>query len=228
MKALLLAAGLGSRLRPLTDKTPKCLLPIQGKPMLQIWLEMLARANVDDVLVNTHHLHEQVEEFARHWSGQCRLTLSHEPVLLGSAGTLRANVDFVKDEALFLVCYADNLTHFDVSLLAKLLQSRLAENPLGVMALFRSDEPWRCGIADQDAHGWIRKFEEKPKKPLSNLANAGLYAFSREALKFLPEKDPADIGHDLIPKLVPRLLGLEMNAPLLDIGTLEAYQKANS
>ena len=89
MKAFLLAAGLGSRLRPLTDRTPKCLLPIGGRPMLQIWLEQMGSWGVTDVLVNTHHLWEQVEAFASTWRGKAKLHLAHEPDLLGSAGTLR-------------------------------------------------------------------------------------------------------------------------------------------
>ncbi len=228
VKAFLLAAGLGSRLRPLTDKMPKCLLPIHGKPILQIWLEQLTESGVDEILINTHYLHDQVEDFAKTWSGKSRLILNHEPSLLGSAGTIRANLDFLKGEDVFLVCYADNLTKFDATLLSKLLKSRVSENPLGVMALHHSNEPHRCGIVQMDENGWIRKFEEKPKNPTSNLANSGIYSFTLEALKLLPKKTPSDIGFDFIPQLVPRLLGLKMNEPLLDIGTVDAYRKANA
>lgn len=225
MKAFLLAAGLGSRLRPLTDHTPKCLLPIGGKPMLETWLRQLANAGVDEVFVNTHHLHEQVERFAEAWKSKPHLVLRHEPTLLGSAGTLRANRDFVKGEECFHVCYADNLTRYDVSKLDRLFAANKAGRPLAVMALFRSPEPWRCGIAEMDASGWIRKFDEKPPKPASNLANAGLYVFSREALEMLPDQTPSDIGTHFLPLLVPRLLGLEMDEPLVDIGTIESYER---
>lgn len=224
----LLAAGLGSRLKPLTDRTPKCLLPIQGKPMLEIWLSHLARCGVDEVLVNTHHLHEQVVAFASSWSSKKpKLVLSYEPLLLGSAGTLYANQDFIKGEEHFLVCYADNLTHFNVMLLNQILMERHQENPLGIMALHRSEEPQRCGIAVMDHVGWIREFEEKPKQPKSHLANAGLYAFTKEALRFLPDKIPSDIAFHFIPKLLPRLLGLEIKDPLIDIGMINAYHQVN-
>lgn len=227
MKAFLLAAGLGTRLRPMTDHTPKCLLPIRGTPLLGIWLHHLAKCGVEEVLVNTHHLHEQVEQFSRNWTPPPKLRLSYEPVLLGSAGTLRANREFIQKDESFLVCYADNLTTFDVSLLWKALHARSKENSLGVMALFRSEEPWRCGIAALEEGGWVRKFQEKPKHPESNLANAGLYAFKREALELLPPDDPCDIGHDFIPRLLPKLIGLEMQTPILDIGTPQAYDRAN-
>ena len=227
MKAFLLAAGLGTRLQPLTDKKPKCLLPIHGKPMLEVWLRHLAKCGVHEVLINTHYLHEQVEQFAKQWFNSPKLILKHEPSLLGSAGTLHHNRDFIHKEKSFLVCYADNLTAFDVSLLLKTLRSYQAKRPLGVMALHHSSEPWRCGIAELDQEGWIQKFEEKPRNPKSNLANSGLYVFANEALNFLPHNTPSDIAHDFIPKLLPRLLGLEMQVPLIDIGTPEAYERAN-
>src|SRR5207248_10785628 len=89
-KALLLAAGPGTRLGALTRQTPKCLLPVEGKPMLVWWLQTLKELGVDEVLVNTHHLAEQVEAFAGTWNGPPRLRLAHEPKLLGSAGALAA------------------------------------------------------------------------------------------------------------------------------------------
>jgi mannose-1-phosphate guanylyltransferase len=222
VKAFLLAAGLGTRLRPLTDKTPKCLLPIQGKPILQIWLEHLGRSGVTEVLVNTHHLHQQVETFSTQWNSSPKLILSYEAELLGSAGTLWANRSFVENEEFFLVLYADNLTKFKVEHLVQTFQKT---KTLGVIALHRSQEPWRCGIAEMNSDGWIQHFEEKPKQPKSNLANSGIYLFSQEALSFLEPKIPLDIAHDFIPKLVPRLLGYEMKDQLIDIGTIDSYQK---
>jgi mannose-1-phosphate guanylyltransferase len=225
MKAFLLAAGFGTRLKPLTDRTPKCLLPVRGKPILQIWLEHLGKAGVTEVLVNTHYLHTQVEDFAGTWKESPRLQLVYEPVLLGSAGTLAQNRNFVGGEP-FLVCYSDNLTTFDVSLLMKeLLASPGAQ---GVMALHRTQEPHRCGIAALNPNGWVTQFEEKPREPKSNLANSGMYAFSAAALDSLPTVFPSDIARDFIPKLIPGLKGLEMKVPLLDIGTLASYEAAQS
>ncbi|NUN92221.1 MAG: nucleotidyltransferase family protein [Verrucomicrobiae bacterium] len=223
MKAFLLAAGLGSRLRPLTDRTPKCLLPIGGRPMLQIWLEQMGSWGVTDVLVNTHHLWEQVEAFASTWRGKAKLHLAHEPDLLGSAGTLRANRAFVEGEESFLVLYADNLTAFRATLLLERLDAERERSPLAAMALFRSPRPKDCGIAALDAEGWVTRFAEKPREPKSDLANAGIYAFAAGALDLIPEKAVADIGHDLIPRLVPRIVGVEMKERLLDIGSTAAY-----
>lgn len=226
MKAFLLAAGLGSRLRPLTDKTPKCLLPLGGQPMLARWLGRLGEWGISDALVNTHHLHEQVEAFARAWKGPPRLHLRHEPTLLGSAGTLRKNRAFVEDEKAFLVLYADNLTSFRAPALAERLEAERGRSPLAAMALFRSPRPEECGIASLDARGWVVRFTEKPRAPESDLANAGIYAFRPEVLDLIPDRSAVDIGHDLIPLLVPRLIGIEMREAFLDIGTLEAWRRA--
>lgn len=110
MKAILLAAGVGSRLRPLTDHTPKCLVPVGGRPLLAIWFDALVRHGVTEVLLNTHHLADRVGEFvATHTPRGLRVTLFHEPVLLGSAGTVKANRDFVAGEASF--CHLCRQSH---------------------------------------------------------------------------------------------------------------------
>ncbi|MCC7518861.1 MAG: nucleotidyltransferase family protein [Verrucomicrobiae bacterium] len=223
MKAFLLAAGLGTRLRPLTSRTPKCLLPIGGRPLLQIWLQQLGNWGITDVLVNTHHLREQVEAFALAWRGSARLHLVHEPELLGSAGTLRANRAFVEGEESFLVLYADNLTAFRATLLSERLERERESAPLAAMALFRSPRPSDCGIAGLDVLGRVTSFVEKPRLPTSNLANAGIYAFTAGVFDRIPPKPVADIGHDLIPRLVPRIVGVEMRERLLDIGSIAAY-----
>src|SRR5690348_14142767 len=114
MKAIILAAGLGTRLRPLTLTTPKCLVPIAGVPLLELWLRECERIGVEGVLVNTHHLAERVQEFVAARRG-IPVTLSHEPALLGSAGTIAANWNFVSADESFLVIYADNLTTFSLS-----------------------------------------------------------------------------------------------------------------
>ena len=109
MKAIILAAGLGTRLRPITETTPKCLVPINGVPLLELWLRQCERAGIDAVLVNTHHLAERVEEFVAARRGM-PVTLAYEPSLLGSAGTIATNWNFVDSDDSFLVVYADNLT----------------------------------------------------------------------------------------------------------------------
>ena len=223
MKAFLLAAGVGSRLRPLTDHLPKCLVPIAGRPLLAWWLDLLRQHGVDEVLINTHHLPEQVQGFVRQSPLVPRVRLAHEPVLLGSAGTLRANAGFVRGERDFFVLYADNLTDYNLTDFATFHRQRGGSLS---MALFRTNHPQQCGIAELDAGDRIVAFTEKPALPRSNLANAGLYVFSPEVLPLIPNLPVVDIGFHLLPQLIGRMYGWHPDAFLMDIGTPENLQRA--
>src|SRR5215475_6754136 len=171
-KAFLLAAGHGTRLRPLTDATPKCLLPIRGVPMLEIWLSFCSRNGVHEVLLNLHSHASQVREFlnARKANG-LRVELVEEPQLLGSAGTLLANHEWVKDEACFWVFFADVLADAN---LGSMLQLHLERNPLATIGVYSVPDPSRCGIVDVAPDGDVLAFEEKPKQARSNLAFSGI------------------------------------------------------
>jgi len=224
MKAIILAAGLGTRLRPITATVPKCLVPIGGVPLLELWLRECERAGVDAVLVNTHHLAQRVEEFVATRRG-VPVKLAYESTLLGSAGTIAANWDFVDGEESFLVVYADNLTTFP---LAELVAFHARHMHLASVALFRAANPSACGIVEMREDGLITGFQEKPENPASDLANAGLYVFRREVRQFLPVTVPADVGRSLMPALVSRSMGLLVRGYFIDIGTLENYQTAQT
>jgi len=143
MKAFLLAAGVGSRLRPMTDTVPKCMVPLGGRPLLDIWLDALDRAGVDEVLVNLHYLPDVV---ARHLSSRTEppaVRTFYEPELLGSAGTLVANRDWVHAEDFFLACYADNLTDFD---LRSLIEEHRRRSPIATLTAFHSPDPASGGV----------------------------------------------------------------------------------
>jgi mannose-1-phosphate guanylyltransferase len=223
LKAFLLAAGQGSRLRPITDRVPKCLVPIAGKPLLQIWLELLAWHGVREVLVNTHHLPELLQSFASGWPGHPKLHLSHEETLLGSAGTLGKNWDFVATEENFLVCYADNLTDIN---LGELIQFHQSHDGLVTMALFRTERPKECGVTEMDEDGLITSFEEKPALPKSSLANAGIYVMRPGIEHLLLHTQPSDIGFHLLPRCVGRMYGWLWEGLLMDIGNPQAYALA--
>lgn len=226
MKAFLLAAGLGTRLRPLTDRVPKCLVPIAGVPLLGYWLALFERHGVDEVLINVHHLPDPVRQFVAAQRGGPRVTVFHEPELLGSAGTIRANASWIDPIEPFLVAYADNLTGSDLS---RLVATHRAERPVLTMGLFRAAEPQRCGIAEVAGggeRGAIVGFVEKPQVPASNLANAGIYVTDARILDWIPETMPADLGHDVLPRLAGRMFGELLSAPLIDVGTWESYERA--
>ena len=223
MKAFLLAAGLGSRLRPITDTTPKCMLPVGGRPLLDIWLDEFYRAGVDEVLVNLHYLPDVVEGHIAARTAPPKVCTVFEPELLGSAGTLLANRRWVDGEEMFLACYADNLTDFD---LRSLISAHAEHDAIATLTVFHSERPSAGGVVELDAAGRVTGFVEKPAHPVSDLTNAGMYAFHPSVLDEIRDTRPSDIGYDLLPRLVGKAWAVLVEGYFRDIGTVEAYQRA--
>lgn len=233
MKAFLLAAGKGTRLKPYTDAIPKCLIPIHGKPLLEIWLDHLREQDVQHVLINTHHHAHLVDAFVRSYPRRrdMHIVLSNEPELLGSAGTIRHRRDFVDSEDDFMIFYADNLTNVNLKRFAAFHRRCREKNGILTMGLFHSPNPWACGIAELDSDQKIVAFCEKPETPQSNLANAGIYMASQEIFAHFPKSPPKsgsilDLGHHILPLLAGRMYGYPIAEYLRDIGTTESYQQA--
>ena len=226
MKAFLLAAGLGTRLHPLTQQVPKCLVRVGGRPLLDLWLDNFRAAGVDEVLVNLHHLPEQVRSHLAALQGGLRVRTSYEPVLLGSAGTLVAGRNFIGSDEVFLAVNGDDLTDFDLSRLVTALEAAPAAD--AAIAVFHAPRPEACGILEVE-EGVVMSFEEKPAAPRGDLANAGMYAFRRSVLDLVPEGTPVDIGTHLLPRLVRRAVAVPVgDAFLIDIGTPEALARAEA
>jgi mannose-1-phosphate guanylyltransferase len=223
MKAFLLAAGHGTRLRPLTDTVPKCLLPIRGTPMLAIWLELCRHYGIDEVLVNVHVHAEQIGNFVRCHRQGVRVHVIEEPELLGSAGTLRANAAWVAGEECFWVFYADVLTCVD---LGKMLAAHRNRRPAATLAVYRVPNPESCGIVKLAEDHTITEFAEKPVHPSSDLAFSGLMVASPALLAAIPVRQPCDIGFHLLPIMANSMLAYPISQYLLDIGTQERYQRA--
>jgi len=223
LKAFLLAAGHGTRLRPLTDQTPKCLLPVKGKPIIQIWLDKFRQFGIDEVLVNVHTHADMVRDFMANNSNGLDVQVVEEQELLGSAGTLLANREWVKEELLFWVFYADVLHQADLGAMLKMQQS---EEPAATLGVYRVPDPTRCGIVEVGEDGVVREFVEKPKRPRSNLAFSGLMIATPALLDAIPCKLPADIGFDVLPQLAGRMMAYTISDYLIDIGTIANYYQA--
>jgi len=223
VKAFLLAAGVGSRLRPITDTTPKCMLAVDGRPMLDIWLDALDRAGIDEVLINLHHLPDVVRCHIAARAGPPAVRTFFEPELLGSAGTLLANRGWVGDEEFFLACYADNLTDFD---LRAIVAAHREHGEIATLAVFHSQQPSAGGVVELDAANMMIGFTEKPSEPVSDLTNAGMYAFHPSVLDEIDDLPPKDIGYDLLPRLVGRARAVLVQGYFRDIGTPDAYRRA--
>jgi mannose-1-phosphate guanylyltransferase len=225
MKAFLLAAGHGTRLRPMTDSLPKCLVPIRGVPLLQIWLELCRRNGIDEVLINIHAHAAAVCEFVRQCSGKgLDVVVSEEKVLLGSAGTLLANRHWIRSDPAFWVFYADVLTTADLAPLRHTHERKACD--IATLGVYEVPDPTRCGIVSLDEDGVVRDFVEKPQKPKGCLAFSGLMIARREILDVIEDDDLSDIGFDVLPKLVGRMSAVPITDYLLDIGTMENYQRA--
>jgi mannose-1-phosphate guanylyltransferase len=227
IKALLLAGGLGTRLRPLTETVPKCLVPVAGRPMLAYWLDALERAGIGEALVNTHHLPGAVRAFIAAETPRRAVTLreTFEPVLLGSAGTVHANRGFADDADAVVVIYADNLSAID---LADFVAFHGHHRDPMSMALFHAPNPRHCGIATLDAEGRVVAFVEKPEQPAGDLANAGLYVVDAAAWREIADMAAFDFGFDVLPRFVGRMRGYAFDGYHRDIGTLPALAAAEA
>ena len=226
MRAVLLAAGLGVRLRPLTNTVPKCLVPIRGKPLLGYWLELFLGGGVERVLVNTHHLSETVRHFVAESPWRERITLVHEDRLLGTGGTVLKNRDFFQGRA-FLVAHSDNLTRFDVQAFIRRHQQRPA-GTLITMITFRTDTPQTCGIVEEDPRGVVTAFHEKVANPPGERANAAVYIFEPGVVEFLAGlgKEVIDLSTEVMPAFLGRICTFHNSDYHRDIGTPGSLQQA--
>ncbi len=226
MRALLLAAGFGTRLRPLTDKVPKCLVPIRGKPLLSYWLDLLLEKHIDQVLINTHYRRGDVCNFVAQSNYRERISLIHEETLLGTGGTVLKNIDFFQEQP-FMVIHADNLSHFDVGAFIRCHNHRPPEAIMTMMT-FDTDSPESCGIVEKNKQGLVMKFHEKVQNPPGNVANGAVYIFEPTISSHLRALGKAvfDISNDLIPTLLGRIFTFHNSTYHRDIGTMESLRIA--
>jgi len=227
LRALLLAAGLGTRLRPITLHTPKCLVPVAGEPLLERWLRQLEKAGCEAVLINTHHLADQVDIFLRRRQHSAMaVRWVHEPELLGTAGTLAAHQAFFAGTTGLLI-HADNAMAADLNGFLAGHQQRASGCEL-TMLTFETDQPQSCGIVSTDARGVVTAFHEKVVDPPSTCANGALYAFDAVFLDSLDAMSPPprDFSTEVIPSLMGRIQTWHTHEPFLDIGTPAALAAA--
>jgi mannose-1-phosphate guanylyltransferase len=225
MKAFLLAAGQGTRLRPITDTIPKCLVPICGTPMLQIWMNICRNTGIDEVMVNLHTHADIVRTWLNANDNGIRVRLAEEPSLLGSAGTVLANRDWVAAESFFWILYADVLTNTSLS---PMREFHLMHRPAATLGLYQVPDPSRCGVVSFDEQMVVREFVEKPTQPKSSWAFSGVMIGTPELLNRIPCRYPVDMGFDVLPQLAGQMLAYPISDYLLDIGTPDNYKRAQN
>jgi len=226
MKALLLAAGLGTRLKPLTDIWPKCLMPIRGRPLLEYWLGILHNSGINDVLVNTHYFSKYVEEFLGQSHFSNWVSSVYEIELLGTAGTIRNNIDFCKDSTI-LLAHADNWTCCDFSDFLQYHHNKRPKGTVMTMMTFTCPNPSTCGIVELDCNGVVVEFHEKVKNPPSKLANAAVYLIEPEVVEWIKKHSKVtDFSTEVLPQFVGKIATWENRKIHRDIGTVEMLRVA--
>ncbi len=228
MKAILLSAGMGKRLRPLTYRLPKVLAPLNGRPLLDYWLEICETGGISEVLINGHYLADQIEAFVGHARTRYRMDIHfvYEEKLFGTGGTVRRCKDFVADDDIFFFCHSDNFTNIDLRDFMDFHRRR--DTALSV-ALFRTNIPTQCGIAETiDDDGLITEFTEKPLRPKTNLASAAMFLMSPSVIDdYFPEREHIDFSRDILPRMTGSMYGYLIKGFNLDIGTWQNYESAN-
>ena len=227
MKALLLAAGLGTRLRPLTNSTPKCLVPIAGRPLLDYWLHSLFSSGVERILINTHYHEDRVLSFLYQSRYREFIDTTSEPQLLGTAGTVANNLEYFDGES-FLVAHADNFCSCEFTAFIAAHLQRPAYTTMTMMT-FHAPDPKQCGVVSINEERVVEQFFEKVDCPPSDLANAAVYILENVVGKFcegLSEETP-DISLNVVPHFLGRIFTWHNMNYHMDIGTPGSYTAAN-
>lgn len=225
---MLLAAGEGTRLRPLTETLPKPMVPIVGVPLLERTLRWLSGEGVTEAAINLFHRPQIIPDyFGTEFAGM-RLHYFFEDTLRGTAGGVKA-AQHVLEDAPFCVIYGDNLVSAD---LRRLASFHKAHSGLGTVSLFHHPNPAAAGIVGLDSSGRVTRFVEKPPaaEVFSDLANAGVYVLDPAIFSFIPAEAPSDFGRDIFPALLAQgqaLYATPLGGYLQDTGTPDAYRQAS-
>lgn len=228
MKALFLAGGLGTRLRPITDKIPKPMVPIMGKPLLERSIENLKRSGIDEIVLSTCYKSHKIKKYfgdGRKYG--VKIDYITEDIPLGTAGAIKNARKFFDDT--FAVFNSDIISDIDIS---EMLLFHRKKRALATIAVSRVPNPSAYGVIEQDKNGFITAFKEKPgrNETNSNLINAGIYIFEPELLDEIPEGRMVSVERETYPLLLEkgyRLSVYDKCSYWLDIGTKEKYIKAH-
>jgi mannose-1-phosphate guanylyltransferase/mannose-1-phosphate guanylyltransferase/phosphomannomutase len=226
---MVLAAGLGTRLRPLTYELPKPMVPVLGRPVMDHILALLARHGFDSVVANLHYFPDQIRERFGDGSGYgLSLDYRFEPELLGTAGGVRNVRDHFGDET-FLIVSGDALTDIDLS---ALWARHTDAGGIATLALKRVDDPSQLGVVITGDDGRIQGFQEKPDpaEALSDLGNCGIYIFEPEIFDHFPDNEFVDWAQDVFPVLLEQdvsFFGHEIGDYWNDVGSFSEYRQGN-
>lgn len=227
MNALILSAGYGRRLKPITLTKPKCLIRVKGKPIISIWIENLIKINTKKIFINTHYKHKLVENYLKKKRLNTKLEILYEPSLLGTAGTLIKNMKYFINSHLILA-HCDNYFLESLSKIISFHHNR-PKKYLMTMVAFKTRKPESCGIIKEKNNSIINYFEKK-KGHNGNLANGATYIISPEMLKIIDDNfsDAKDFSNDIIPFIKEHIYVYKTEKIFQDIGTIENLNQINN
>ena len=228
MRALLLAAGKGTRLSPLTDIWPKCLMPIQNRPLLEYWLRNMLNNGVSELLVNVHHHSDIVYNFFSRPQLSGVAQLVYEEKLLGTAGTIRHNKSFFGDEPA-LVIHADNWSLFNFPIFLNAFRDLLANDECSILMMtFKTDNPKSCGVVKLDGEIVI-DMQEKAINPQGDTANAAVYGIKPDVIRWICENDEVtDFSTEVLPHFYGKIRSWHNSDVHRDIGTIRSLLAAQT
>ncbi len=229
MKAMIMAAGVGSRLMPMTVNIPKPMIPMANRPLMEITVELLSKYGFKDIIANLHYHGDVIANyFAGGDSWGVAMQFSPEQELMGTAGGVK-KCEWFLDET-FIVVSGDALTDIN---LADLLDQHHRKGALATIALKTVDEVEQFGVVVTDENDRIKRFQEKPRpqEALSNTANTGIYVFEPEIFNYIPSGEFYDFGKQVFPHLVKMgapFYGHAVDAYWCDVGNLNTYRQAHA
>lgn len=229
MRAMILAAGMGTRLKPLTDETAKPMVPIVNRPAMEHLIEHLSLNGFRKIVINLHYRKDAIKEYFEDGSQwKTEIVYSEEDELMGTAGGLK-NVEKMFSENTFIVASGDALTDIDM---IKLLEYHREKGGMATIVATEVDDPSKYGILITGNDKRIEAFQEKPQRSeaLSNVANSGIYVFEPEIFKLIPEQSFYDFGRDLFPAMLEMKIpfySYEHNEYWNDVGSIEEYRRGN-
>lgn len=224
MQVLILAGGLGTRLRKIAKNIPKVMVNIKGKPFLEYLILQLKDYNLNDIILCTGYLKEKIESYFGNGNHLgVNIVYSEEPKPLGTGGAINFAEDFILEDN-FLVMNGDSFFNID---LEELISHHLNKKALATMALAELIETRRFGSIKIDKNGIIKSFKEKEQKANSNLINGGIYVLNKEIFKYIPKNKLVSLEKEIFPKFVNsnRFYGISFNNYFIDIGIPEDYRR---
>ncbi|WP_218079883.1 sugar phosphate nucleotidyltransferase [Anthocerotibacter panamensis] len=225
VKAFILAAGKGTRLRPFTDAIPKPLIPVMNRPVMAGVLGLCVTHGIEAAVANLHYRGDHIEQFfgnGEPWG--VKLSYSWEEQLMGTAGGVRRQASFLEDDT-FVIISGDLVTNID---LGELIAFHKSQGAMVTMALKEVGDPTRFGVVVTDPQGRIQSFQEKPQRAQakSRMVNTGIYVMEPEVFNLIPANTFFDFGQDLFPLMLKHNLpiyALETGGYWSDVGTLAQY-----